>query len=240
MDKKSRRGSFVVLATGLFLVLSFNSTPSVPSVPAPQPPPDLAEIAALEELADWLVGYDADPRILRTSDLKSREDGGHQTFELFRRVTDKASRKTFLTEMPYGDTIFETAERHRLDGLLLAALVEVESSFLANAISPDGAVGLMQVLPSTGSEYGELDLRDPEANLDVGSRYLSDLLERFDGDLELALAAYNAGPGNVRRYGGVPPFPETQSYVERVLSVYAGHHRSVWDASGATKMLLLR
>lgn len=240
MDKKPRRGSLVVLATGLFLILSLNSTPSVPSVPAPEPPPDLAEIAALEEIADWLLGYESDLHALRISDLTGGGDGAPQTFELFRRVTDKESRKSFLHGLPYGETIFETAERHRLDGLLLAALVEVESSFLPHAISPDGAVGLMQILPSTSNDYGVFDLRDPIANLDVGSRYLSDLLDRFDGDLELALAAYNAGPGNVRRYGGVPPFAETRDYVERVLSLYVDHHRNVWDDSGATEMLLLR
>ncbi len=240
MDSKPRRGSFVALATGLFLILSFNSSPSIPSVPTPEPPPDLAEIAALERLADWMVGYDSDHGALRASDLTAPGDGSTQTFELFRRVTDEDSRRTFLSEIPYGDTIIEAADRHRLDGLLLAALVEVESSFLPHAVSPDGAVGLMQVLPSTGGDYGDFDLLDPDANLDVGSRYLSDLLERYDGDLELALAAYNAGPSNVRRYGGVPPFPETRNYVERVLSIYVDHHRDVWDASGATEMLLLR
>lgn len=240
MQKRPRRGSFVALATGLFLILSFSSTPSVPSVPAPEPPPDLAEIAALEEIADWLVGNDTDHRALRWTDLADPTEGTPQTFELFRRVTDEASRKSFLIDLPYGDQIFETAERHRLDSLLVAALVEVESSFLAHAVSPVGAQGLMQVMPATGGDYGGPDLLDPEANLDVGAQYLSDLLERYDGDLELALAAYNAGPANVKRYGGVPPFPETRHYVERVLSIYVDHHRNVWDASGATEMLLLR
>lgn len=238
MERKHRRRSFVVLATALSLVLSLNSVPSDTSVPQASPPPDLSEIAALEQIADWLLGAD-DFGSLELAELLDDPQRA-QSFELFRHYTDEGSRRALLAGMPYGDAILATAEQYQLDGLLLAALVEVESSFLSQAVSPEGAVGLMQVLPSTASDFGVADLTDPETNLETGARYLAYLLERFDGHLGLALAAYNAGPGNVARYGGVPPFSETRAYVERVLSVYAGHHRNAWDASGATEMLLLR
>jgi soluble lytic murein transglycosylase-like protein len=119
------------------------------------------------------------------------------------------------------------AERHRVDGLLVAAIVEAESGFVPTRVSPRGAVGLMQVLPSTAGEYGDAkDLLDPRTNLDVGSRYLGRLIEDFDGDVELAVAAYNAGPGAVERYGGVPPYAETKDYVKRVLTLYDAHHQT--------------
>jgi soluble lytic murein transglycosylase-like protein len=119
------------------------------------------------------------------------------------------------------------AERHRVDGLLVAAIVEAESGFVPDRVSPKGAVGLMQVLPSTAGEYGEdKDLLDPRTNLDVGSRYLGRLIKNFGGDLELAVAAYNAGPGAVERYGGVPPYTETKDYVRKVLTLYDEHHQT--------------
>jgi soluble lytic murein transglycosylase-like protein len=112
------------------------------------------------------------------------------------------------------------AERYGVDGLLLAAIVRHESSFDPEIVSPKGAVGLMQLLPSTGRAYGAEDLFNPGVNLDAGSRYLSHLLALYDGDLELALAAYNAGPTAVARYGGIPPYRETRQYVRRVKAEY--------------------
>jgi len=98
-------------------------------------------------------------------------------------------------------------------------------------VSSRGAVGLTQILPATARAMGaEGDLMDPEANLDAGGRYLSVLLADFDGDVSLALAAYNAGPAAVKRYGGIPPFPETRDFVERVLAGYVAHHRRVQEA----------
>jgi soluble lytic murein transglycosylase-like protein len=90
----------------------------------------------------------------------------------------------------------------------------------------------MQVLPRTGAMYGARDLSDPHVNLDVGSRYLHQLLQDYDGDLELALAAYNAGPAAVERYGRVPPFRETQDYVRRVMRLYEKHRQSLDGIEG--------
>jgi soluble lytic murein transglycosylase-like protein len=135
-----------------------------------------------------------------------------------------------LAELPYGDQIAEAAAEHSLDGLLVASVVEVESTFDPEAGSHRGAVGLMQLLPSTaGLSRGRL--LEPAANLDAGAEYLAEMIERFDGDLELALAAYNAGPTNVRRYEGVPPFRETEQYVEKVLSRYVEHHLQRWQVA---------
>ncbi|MCX7925431.1 MAG: lytic transglycosylase domain-containing protein [Fimbriimonadales bacterium] len=108
------------------------------------------------------------------------------------------------------------AARYHLDTALVLRVIEAESGGDPRAVSPKGAIGLMQLMPETARALGVSDPFDPVQNIEGGVRYLSHLLQRF-GDLRLALAAYNAGPGNVQRYGGVPPFPETQRYLERVL-----------------------
>jgi hypothetical protein len=111
--------------------------------------------------------------------------------------------------------ITDTAKKHGVDARLVHALIQVESAYQTRAVSRAGARGLMQILPSTGRQYGALDLFDPKVNLDAGVRHLKGLLQRFE--LPLALAAYNAGEGAVTRFGGIPPFKETQGYVTRIL-----------------------
>ncbi|MDA7415699.1 lytic transglycosylase domain-containing protein [Xenophilus arseniciresistens] len=123
------------------------------------------------------------------------------------------------------------AARHDIDVELLQALVAAESGFNAQAISPKGAIGLMQLMPATAQRYGvrgdarrtlESKLHDPQINIAAGSRYLRDLIAMFDGSLELALAAYNAGEGAVQRAGNrIPDYRETQNYVKTVLAIYA-------------------
>lgn len=110
------------------------------------------------------------------------------------------------------------ALRAGLDPALFAALVEAESGYNPKAVSSAGAQGLAQLMPGTARSLGVRDPFDPEQNADGGARYLAQMLKEFGGDERLALAAYNAGPGAVRRHGGVPPFAETQRYVERVLA----------------------
>jgi soluble lytic murein transglycosylase-like protein len=110
------------------------------------------------------------------------------------------------------------AHAHGLPEALLQAVVETESGFNAGAVSPKGAVGLMQLMPQTARDLRVKDARDPADNLDGGARYLKQLLALHGNDLSLALAAYNAGPGAVQRTGGIPPFAETQRYVPRVIS----------------------
>jgi soluble lytic murein transglycosylase-like protein len=119
----------------------------------------------------------------------------------------------------------------------VASIIEAESGFNPCAISNQGAVGLMQIMPTTAGSDELARLTDPTRNLDLGTAYLRQLLDLYDGDLELTLAAYNAGPANVRRYGGLPPFRETRKYVERVLGTYVDHHREAWHDSGAAEEL---
>ncbi|HUF78608.1 MAG TPA: lytic transglycosylase domain-containing protein [Thermoanaerobaculia bacterium] len=240
MSSRRHRASVVCAATLLFLVVTFISSPSDPATPGPQPPaPRVEEIHALEELAGWVAG-ERNLIVFTPGDVASALRDGRRGFELFRSYTAHEARRGFVEKLPYGRLIFGAAERHGVDSLLVAAVVEAESGFRSEATSPKGALGLMQVMPATGELYGVVDLMDPVGNLEVGTRYVRDLLEIYDGDLELALAAYNAGPGNVKRFGGMPPFAETRGYVTRVLDRYVRHHRRVWDASGAADQVLLR
>ncbi len=121
------------------------------------------------------------------------------------------------------------AHKHGLDPGLVLAIVSVESGFRPQAVSPKGARGLMQLMPKTAAELGVGDALDPQQNLDGGVRHLGSLLTLYDGDVRRALAAYNAGQGAVSRHNGMPPYAETQAYVEKVLRHYgrgARHHRS--------------
>jgi hypothetical protein len=113
-----------------------------------------------------------------------------------------------------------TARKHRLEPELVLAVVGVESAFRPEAVSPKGAQGLMQLMPTTAASLGVEDALDPEQNLDGGVRHLGALLTLYDGDLARALAAYNAGEGAVARHGGIPPFRETREYVKKVLERY--------------------
>jgi hypothetical protein len=106
---------------------------------------------------------------------------------------------------------------NNIDPDLIMILIGAESGFNANAVSPKGALGLMQLMPQTASRLGVSDPLDPAANLQAGARYLRELLDHYHNDLTRALAAYNAGPGRVEQYRGVPPYPETQSYVAKVI-----------------------
>ena len=128
------------------------------------------------------------------------------------------------------------AARHRLDPRLVHAVIRVESGYNPRAISSKGAIGLMQLMPATARELDIDDPFDPAQNIAGGTRYLRSLLDRFQGSLELALAGYNAGPAAVRRFGGVPPFAETRTYVERVLRDYRGDETYSLASGGAARV----
>ena len=117
----------------------------------------------------------------------------------------------------FRELVTATAAKHGVDARVVNALIQVESAYHSRAVSPKGARGLMQVMPTTGRQYGALDLFDPKVNVDAGVRHLKKLLSRYD--LPLALAAYNAGEAAVDRFGGIPPFRETQNYVTRILRI---------------------
>ena len=123
------------------------------------------------------------------------------------------------------DAIIEAeAKSAGVEPNLLRAVIVVESGFNSRAVSKRGAVGLMQLMPETAEQLGVDDAYDPWQNIDGGTRYLCEMIDRFPGELELALAAYNAGPEAVRQYQGVPPYAETRGYVRRVLSYYKKFH----------------
>src|SRR5450432_754751 len=114
----------------------------------------------------------------------------------------------------------EAADRHNVDPALVRAVIQTESNWNSSAISRKGAVGLMQLMPSTAQRFGATEFYSPQQNVDAGVKYLKTLLQRYDGNLDLALAAYNAGEGAVDRAHGIPAFRETRNYVQKVQSAY--------------------
>jgi transglycosylase-like protein with SLT domain len=122
----------------------------------------------------------------------------------------------------YDQLIARAAGDHSLDPRLVKSVMLVESGFNASAVSPKGARGLMQLMPATATRHGVKNSHNPAENIAGGTKYLSHLLELFDGNLEKSLAAYNAGEAAVARYGGVPPYNETRNYVRKALTAYYG------------------
>jgi soluble lytic murein transglycosylase-like protein len=133
---------------------------------------------------------------------------------------------------PFAAEIDAAAARHGVDPALLRGLIRQESNFNPSARSSAGAIGLCQLMPATAAGLGVTNPSDPAQNLEGGAKYLRQQLDRFGGDVSKALAAYNAGPGAVQRYGGVPPYPETQNYVQRVTA-YAEEYRRQSGAATA-------
>lgn len=132
------------------------------------------------------------------------------------RMRDEVREEVFRSEVPFGSIILEEAKKNSLAPELVAAVVETESQYRPNAKSPVGARGLMQLMPKTGYWMGAKNLTDPQQNVEAGTKYLRYLNERFKNDPTKVIAAYNAGEGNVRKFGGVPPFKETRNYVVKV------------------------
>jgi soluble lytic murein transglycosylase-like protein len=162
-------------------------------------------------------GAQAGAELIRTADVESSDP-----------------QTTLALSLPYGDLIVAAADSYGLDPLLLAALVRQESRFDPMAVSQVGALGLTQLMPATAQTVGVSDATDPEQALNGGALYLASQLARF-GSVRLALAAYNAGPGAVARYGTVPPFAETQAYVRAILGFRAG-----WRQQAARRAKLRR
>lgn len=133
-------------------------------------------------------------------------------------AADTVKEHFFRTEVPFGSIIYSEAKKNDLPPELVAAVVNTESKFKPTARSQRGAVGLMQLVPRTGRWMGATNLADPAQNIMAGAKYLRYLSDRFGGDQQKIIAAYNAGEGNVRRFNGVPPFRETRNYVNKVRS----------------------
>jgi soluble lytic murein transglycosylase-like protein len=245
MQQRRNRLSLGALAAVLFVAVSLESTPSVPAPTSPYQYPPRDEKAITQDLTHFLASGaglgDGSFHAFRSSDLPILRVPGvpgmkpeaapkpePRRLSLLDPGANLEAERRFLHRLPYGTAIAMAAERHRVDPLLLAAIVSVESSFSPSAISSQGAMGLMQVVPDLAQDYGVTgDLLDPYVNTDVGSRYVRSLLKDYDGDIERVLAAYNAGPGVVDRYKGVPPYRETRQFIREVLSRYDRYSRKV-------------
>lgn len=125
----------------------------------------------------------------------------------------------------YKKEITQYASQYDIDSKLILAVIRNESCFDRSAVSPAGAQGLMQLMPATARWLGVTDSFSPDQNIRGGTKYLSDLVKRYDNNIKMALAAYNAGPGAVAKYGGVPPYAETQKYIEKVMKSYQDYLR---------------
>ncbi len=146
-------------------------------------------------------------------------------------LSDRPS-SNYLTPMKsnFNELIFSKADNLGLEPALLKAMVHVESAFNPNAVSPKGAKGLMQLMPATAKRFGVVMREDPVASLEGGGRYMRYLLSMFNQDTRLALAAYNAGENAVTKYNGIPPYPETQDYVERVIKLRDKYRKNLIGA----------
>jgi soluble lytic murein transglycosylase-like protein len=148
----------------------------------------------------------------------NKADGGFTKAEVRVSMDGFAALPPYLA---YDDIIEEAARTFDIDGDLIHAVIQAESSFNPLAVSRVGAQGLMQLMPEVQQDFGVLDPFDPRENIMAGTEYLKRLLDRHNGDVALALACYNAGPGNVTKYKGIPPFKETREYVKKIKAILA-------------------
>jgi soluble lytic murein transglycosylase-like protein len=184
----------------------------------------LSTIVVILTLALYNLNIDSpllNSSFIMTADRDHNNSGGiteecRNSFRSKERVSLKPAREY------YDKLVFSKSDKYNVEPSLVSAMIQVESNWNYKVISRSGAIGLMQLMPATAKAMDVKDPLDPEENIEGGIKYLRYLLDRFDGDLTLAIAAYNAGPTKVRKYNGIPPIRETRQYVKRVLTIYNG------------------
>lgn len=174
------------------------------------------QLQPCEAQADAVIYYREDPGGVVSLTNRRARSKGYRVFMVFR---DIMRHHPGLNRQKIIQLAKKHGERYGIEASLVQAVIEVESGYRADAVSSAGAEGLMQIMPETQKDLGLHDSFDPDANIRAGVRYLKMMLNRF-GSLNLALAAYNAGPSRVEQYKGVPPFPETRAYVTKVMTRY--------------------
>lgn len=187
--------------------------------------PAQAQIVSYMDASGKRVFVNAEPTLPKASStkvplLRTSADGITQRVSRSYSSPSEMSAAELANREKIEDMIREVSARYRVDPALVRAVIETESHWNSSAVSRKGAQGLMQLVPGTAQELGVKNAFDPKQNLDGGVRYLRTLLERYNGDLDRALAAYNAGPHAVDRAGGVPQFRETRDYVQKVTDSY--------------------
>jgi transglycosylase-like protein with SLT domain/uncharacterized protein DUF4124 len=166
-------------------------------------------------------------RKIKTEPRSSQEKSAPRTTS---PSAKSSSGKPMSIPRSYYEIINNACDRHGVDPALVHAIVKVESDFNPNAMSRKGAMGLMQLMPQTALDYNVRNSFNPGENIDGGVKYLRYLIDRYDGNLSLALAAYNSGETAVKKWGTIPPFPETQNYVQRILKLYNGSGSAITPA----------
>jgi soluble lytic murein transglycosylase-like protein len=185
----------------------------------------LTLLASDQVLADIYKFVDSDGRVYYTDEprhslykriIQTKIQQHYPKYDSLNvRAYTGAKKRQFM------DLINQAAYRHQVDANLVHAVIQTESAYNSHAISSAGAVGLMQLMPDTARRFGVTDRHDPDQNVDGGTRYLRHLIDMFNPNLDLAVAAYNAGENAVIKYNNsIPPYPETQNYVKQVLALY--------------------
>jgi soluble lytic murein transglycosylase len=151
----------------------------------------------------------------------------HAGFRRVFRDTSRPATSNGVLDSGYDDDIQRASDRYNIDPDLIRAVIKAESDFKVSARSNKGAMGLMQLMPDTARLHNISDAYNPSENVEGGARHLRMLLDRYQGDLELSLAAYNAGSAAVEKHRGIPPFPETKEYVRRVLRFYDSYRNAL-------------
>jgi soluble lytic murein transglycosylase-like protein len=162
-------------------------------------------------------------KVVPHAHVQAAKTAAAEVDEYFQKPGQNSSISTGFTQREIDVAIDKAASRHNVDPNLVRALVKVESNFNPNAVSRKGAMGLMQLMPQTARQLNLKNPFDPQENVDAGVRHLKQLLESYNGDVRLSLAAYNAGSGAVARSRGIPNFAETRNYVRRITNIYSGN-----------------